>query len=328
MSGTATLDGDLAPERPPLAERWAGLLVSLFFHLMVAALAVSWTVDRLRPPEPPESSVMIHFAAATPPAEAPLAVLAEEEPVVFPPTAFEEVMRTSSIGEQREERAADDSDLPDFGTPVTPPPVEAEDAPEPAESIEAEESDEGQRPALSEATRRLMARQVEAAQQQLAQQVVAETRIQGRLFAERERVRAQNADYNSQGAEEGHVREIDFNDVPFAVAQQVIERYGGRLTYGPIPSGDLEQRGPQTLNAARVGGSVLTAQHHSDGGEGYTLQAGSRLITQMVLLERQELAHRGENPSRVAITRSVFGAELSPSGWILCVKEIEYVDVE
>jgi hypothetical protein len=311
-------------QRPPLVERQGGLLLAIFFHLMLLAIFYSWITEE--PPPPPPKQQIIHLALAPP---HPLQVLQEQIEEREAPPRPEEVERTSNIGEEVAETPTDDTDLEEIGTP----PV----AREVAEETTAEESPNEERPPdeertrpieISESIRRLLEERTELASVDVENQIIMETQIHGRLYAEIQQQRARNADYISEGDGRGR-RELDFSNVPMTIAATVLRRYGAEVGAGHIPPEMAQNDGPITISAARLGGEVLTAQRGGGGGgEGIYIRYGQDLEAHMAVLEEMELINQNVNPGRVAITRSVFGPERTLSGWVLTLREIEFVEVD
>ncbi len=310
------------PEPPSasLAERHGGLMVSVAFHIMLLVLLHQHLVPE--PPAPPPPTT-VHLAIAPPPMP--------PTPSPAPPLT-EEVARTSPLGEAEDHIARDDSTIEEIAQ-RRPEPGEgdAEPTSPPAGRVQpdfAEDPDRQESPLISEATRSLMREQMEIASRQIEHQIVDRERIRGRLFAEQERMPTRNADYISQGAEEGRTREIDFSDVPLAVARQVLERYGATLERRVVSPDEITSEGPVPLNAARIGDQVLTAQRRGVAGEALLIHYGPELSARLIDLEVTEIAHRGLRLSRIAITRTVFAVRRVATGWDLCVRDIDYVEVE
>jgi hypothetical protein len=311
------------PQRLPMAERQGGILLAIFFHLMLLAIFYSWIIEIPTPPPPGEQ--IIHLALAPPqPREEIQQQIIEQE---MPPIP-QEVERTSNIGEEVAETPMDNTDLEEIGAP----PV-AREAPDEAT---AEESPQEQRPIdedrtrpieISESTRRLLEERTELASVDVENQIIMETEIQGRLYAEREQQRARNADYISEGDGRGR-RELDFSGVPVTIASLVLRRYNAEVGMGYIPPEIARNEGPITISAAHLGGETLTAQRGGGGGEGIYIRYGQELEAHMAVLEERELIRQNVNPGRVAITRSVFAPERTMSGWVLTLREIEYVEVD
>ncbi|MBN1477354.1 cell envelope integrity protein TolA [Candidatus Sumerlaeota bacterium] len=309
-------------QRLPLVERQGGILMAIFFHLMLLAIFYSWVIEHPTPPPPGQQ--IIHLALAPPqPLEELQQRIVEQE---MPPTP-QEVERTSNIGEEVAATPMDNTDLEEIGAP----PV-AREAPD---ETAAEQSPQEQRPVdenqtrpieISESTRRLLEERTELASVDVENQIIMETQIQGRLYAEMEQQRARNADYISEGDGRGR-RELDFSGVPVTIASLVLQRYGAEVGMGHIPPEMTRNEGPITVSAAHLGGETLTA-HRGGGGEGIYISYGQELEAHMAVLEERELINRNVNPGRVAITRSVFAPERTLSGWVLTLREIEFVEVD
>ncbi len=308
----------------PLVERRGGVLLSLFFHLMLLALLFNHTVS---PPSATRAPSRVHLTLAPPPPPAaPSPIPVDPQPIP------EEVRRTSDAGERLDHVARDNLETERLFRQRTPSsPAEEAESPPPAEREAPDRAENPERrrpPPLDEETRRLMEAFNDLAVAEMEQQILAKAELQGRIFEEQEKISTANADYVSDGADEGHIRELDVSDVPLNIVRQVLERYGAEVGMRPLRPDEIDANAPHTLNVARVGGQLLTA--HDGGGAGSQLwiRYGDALSARLLDLERLEMVRRGINPGRVALTRTVFGVVRTQSGWVLGLHDMEFVKVD
>jgi hypothetical protein len=327
MARVLALKPPFDPDAPePLVERRGGVFLSFFFHLMLLALLFNHTVS---PPSATHAPSRVHLSLAPPPP--PPTAAASPNPV-DPQPIPEEVRRTSDAGERLDHVARDNLETERlFRQGTSSSPAEEAESPPPAEREPPDRAENPERrrpPPLDEETRRLMAAFNDLAVAEMEQQILAKAELQGRIFEEQEKISTANADYVSDGADEGHIRELDVSEVPLAIVRQVLERYGAEVGMRPLRPDEIDPSVPHTLNAARIGDQLLTAQEGGGAGGRLWIRYGDALSGRLVDLERLEMAHRGINPSRVALTRTVFGIVRSPSGWILGVNDMEIVEVD
>jgi hypothetical protein len=319
MAEVLTIPPAGTPPRESLTERHGGLLFSLFFHLMLLALLVS----RSSPTKPmTEGSERIHISLAPPP---PAAM-----PMPRPrEITVDEAVRTSTLGSQVDHIARDNTALEEIAWQnATPNASQAEQSTERDHDSFSDDPERERSDQISEQTRRLMETFNDLAAADSQQLILAHQQLQGRLFEEQEEFQSSNADYISSGATDGHIRELDVHDVPLAIVRQVLGRYGAEVGTSPQFVETDADAPPTTLNAARVGDQVLTAQRTPSGPAAMWIRYGDMLSARLLDLERLEMAHRGLNPSRVILTKTVFSVERSPtSGWGLTVRDMQFVEV-
>jgi len=321
MPELLTIPPAAAPPRESLTERHGGILVSIFFHLMLLALLLS----RSTPIKPQtEGAERIHISLAPPPSAA-MPMPRQRE------VTIDEAIRTSNLGPQEDHIARDNTALEEIAwRDSAPDATQAERSTERDRDSFAEDSERQRSAQVSDETRRLMEAFNDLAAADSQQLILAHQQIQGRLFEEQEEFQSSNADYMSEGAEDGHQRVFDFQEIPRAIVQQVLQRYGAEYgiakgTENVTNTGDL----PTFINAARLSGDQVLTAHGGmlEPGRPY-ISMGSRLFARLVDLERLEMAHRGLNPSHVILTKTVFSVERSPtSGWGLTIIDMQYVEV-
>ncbi len=339
-----------APSR--ISDGWSALILASCIHLSVFAILGSY--ESRRPvPEPVTETVRVVLKTEEPapePDPVPEPVRDEPKPQSEPmpldvakTTAAEPANESQPQTEPQEEPPAtttstNSSNLAlkfeavgeTIGDPdgAENPPEEADPSsipPTPSEQQQADAIKKAERRrAEEEKLREIMARKGDRAaafNDDVAEHGSAE--VEGKLRAASASQQARKWLTNTEGVNEGIIRSLSTTDVPPAVAEQVLERYGIKIFFKMLDGNDA---GYNYLNQAKTSGG--TYFNRVGRGMYQVFSFGQAAVSRMMQLELDELQKRGHDPETTRVVEVEFGIIPTTRGtYDLGVKGIKAVPI-
>lgn len=343
------------------AERYAGFVISVAFHVSFFALLYTQTQPRVAHSSPEETPIRVALK------DLPPLVRAEEAQVA----AVEATPEPTP--EATPEPTPEPQAVADAAPPPPPPPASLFAAATAAERLleqeqeaagpveeQGEENGTGQAAASAapDAGQSAAETAIETANPIPAQATTgdapAETLAEGGLEAELNETKARLSEANrtiarkgsdhvaerikaaevqlqgkkwlteTKGVKEGVIRSINTDDVPQPVAQQVLARYGIRIGMADLRPG-AGSGGYGFLNQART--QEGTFMNRVGGGKAEVFSYGPAAIARMMQLEEDGLRKRGFDPARTRVIEIEYGIVNTTNGYDLGVKKLETAPV-
>ena len=268
-----------------MLENRAGIVLSLIFHAFLFIILYSTSGMNVSPPSARKITIRLNPAPSVP-----------EPQVVMPPP--QDVVATHK-----------NAPVNDQPSTVKPP------APEPTKAPVSKPSPDKD---YSHAVRKIQER-LDQEERQIAGSMID---IRAEIEKRASDLKGVEADFESEGTDQGTIRIFDTGDVSKSQASRVLNTYGIRITRKFI-SGEGSLR---YLNQAKLQDKTFFSKE----GAGYyeVFEIPPRALKKLTSLERDEMIRRGLDPDSTRVVKIVFGIVKNDNEYDLGVKEFEYEEVD
>ncbi len=283
-------------------ERWAGYILSIFFHLLLVSFLVGAVRSQIVVPPPSGFEVSFDFATA---AEASVAQEAQAEAVPPPEmaaaTGDPEDTLQELIEELEEIAVPPEVSSPQESQPEPEPDVQEEPSPEKLLA----QAEQEKREKLEKAWEQYNAIQPQSDRRASLKQAITadEVKVKGMKYL----------DEVTPGADTGAVRHFDMRGAPELV-EEIMQRYEMRYVTRYVK----ESSGGYLNKASSDRGSFHAP---TEAGLYEVFEIGSAGTAKLRILETEALRSRGFNPKTDRVVSITFGIVRTEHGWDLGVKD-------
>jgi hypothetical protein len=279
----------MVPVRETWIEQRGGLLLSIFFHLVLFSFLITRYPEFMIPKDMKNPLTLLLNLSYEP---------AENEAPSFNP----------AVSTFQDENAAEEAP-PEPANEVTEEPVEKvafpKERPLPEYKTGIEEMEKDLENSMSDLRKAIERRSLN---------VNAEKAMERSSLNNK----GTRAGYDSSGADEGTVREFDIGNVPEKISDRVLQKYRIRITKKFISG----ENNVSFLNRVQVQGKTF----FSGNASGYyeVFEIPMEAVKKMTFLENMELYERKLDPSKTRVKRIVFGIVQNNGDYDLGITSFEY----